>query len=85
MIQATINDNLIEAFLYEKFNGDKKKITEYINEFLHKYLPQNENARAFEEDRRRFHETYRQMKNGTMKMLSEEEADRDIEDFLKTL
>ena len=85
MIQATINDNVIEAFLYEKFNGDKKKITDYINEFLHKYLPQNENARAFEEDRKRFQETYRQMKNGTMKMLSEEEADRDIEDFLKTL
>jgi len=85
MIQATINDNLIEAFLYEKFNGDKKKITEYINEFLHKYLPQNENARAFEEDRKRFHKTYKQMKNGTMKMLSEDEADRDIEDFLRKL
>jgi len=85
MIQATINDNLIEAFLYEKFNGDKKKITEYINEFLNKYLPQNENARLFEEDRQRFHETYRQMKNGTMKMLSEEESDKDIEEFLRKL
>jgi GTP cyclohydrolase I len=85
MIQATINDNVIEAFLYEKFNGDKKKITNYINEFLHKYLPQNENNKAFEEDRKRFHETYREMKNGTMKMLSEEEANRDIEEFLKKL
>jgi hypothetical protein len=85
MIQATINDNLIEAFLYEKFNGDKKKITNYINDFLHKYLPQNEESLHFEEDKKRFHETYRRMQNGTMKMLSEEEANQDIDEFLKQL
>jgi len=85
MIQATINDNLIEAFLYEKFNGDKKKITNYINEFLHKYLPQNENSSAFEEDRKKFHETYQRMKNGTEEMFTEEEANKRTEAFLNTL
>ena len=85
MIQATINDNAIEAFLYEKFNGDKKKITDYINEFLHKYLPQNENNRVFEEDRKRFHETYQRMQNGTEEMFTEEEANKRTEAFLNTL
>ena len=85
MIQATINDNLIEAFLYEKFNGDKKKITDYINEFLHKYLPQNEENIRFEEDKERFHETYRRMQNGTEEMFSEAEANRRTEAFLNNL
>jgi len=85
MIQATINDNVIEAFLYEKFNGDKKKITDYINEFLHKYLLQNEDSSAFEEDRERFHETYQRMQNGTEVMFSEEEANKRTEAFLNTL
>ena len=85
MIQATINDNLIEAFLYEKFNGDKKKITDYINEFLHKYLPQNEESIRFEEDKRIFHETYKRMQNGTEEMFSEEEANKRTETFLNTL
>ena len=85
MIQATINDNLIEAFLYEKFNGDKKKITDYINEFLHKYLPQNEESIRFEEDRERFHDTYRRMKNGTEEMFLEEEANKRTEAFLNNL
>ena len=85
MIQATIDNSLIEAFLYEKFDGDKKKITDYINDFLHKYLPKNEENIAFEADKKRFHETYRRMKNGTMKMLSEEEANQEIDEFLKQL
>jgi len=85
MIQATINDNLIETFLYEKFNGDKKKITDYINEFLHKYLPQNEESICFEEDKKRFHETYRRMQSGTEEMFSEEEANKRTEAFLNNL
>lgn len=85
MIQATINDNIIETFLYEKFNGDKNKITNYINEFLYKYLPHAEESLTFEEDKKRFHETYRRMQNGTEKMYSEEEANRRTEAFLKSL
>jgi len=85
MIQATINDNLIETFLYEKFNGDKKKITDYINEFLHKYLLQNENGSLFEEDRKRFHETYERMENGTEELFTEEEANKRTEAFLNHL
>jgi len=85
MIQATINDNLIEAFLYEKFNGDKKKITDYINEFLYKYLPQSEESICFEEDKKRFQETYKRMQNGTEKIFTEDEANRRTESFLNTL
>jgi len=85
MIKATINNNLIETFLYEKFNGDKKKITDYINEFLHKYLPYNDESIAFDEDKKKFHETYSRMENGTEKMYSEEEANKRTEEFLKNL
>ena len=85
MIQATINNNIVEAFLYERFDGDKRKITEYINDFLSKYLPHNEESIAFEEDKSRFHETYRRMQSGTMRMISEEEANQEIEDFLKKI
>ncbi len=85
MIQATIDNSLIEAFLYEKFDGDKKKITDYINDFLHKYLPKNEENTAFEADKKRFHETYRRMKDGTEKMLSEEESNKRTKEFLEQL
>lgn len=83
MIQATINNNLIEAFLYEKFAGDKKEITVYINDFLNKYLPHVDNT--FDEDRKRFHEIYARMQNGTEEMLSEEESNIRTENFLKNL
>jgi len=85
MIQATINNTIIETFLYERFDGDQRKITEYINDFLHKYLPQSEENIAFEEDKQRFHETYQRMQNGTEPMFLEEEANRRTEAFLKTL
>jgi len=85
MIQATIDNSVIETFLYEKFNGDQKKITSYINDFLYTYLPKGENSMNFEADRKRFHETYKRMQSGTEKMLTEDDADRDIESFLKTL
>lgn len=83
MIQATINNHVIESFLYEKFKGDKIQITAYINDFLNKYLPYVDND--FEEDRKKFHETYKRMQNGTMRMITDEEANREIDDFLKTL
>jgi len=85
MIQATIHNHIVEAFLYEKFDGDKRKITEYINDFLNKYLPQGEESIAFEEDKRRFHDTYRRMQSGTMRMIPEEEANQEIEDFFKQI
>ena len=85
MIQATINDNFIEAFLYEKFNGDKKKITDYINDFLYRYLPKEQEDVSFEENRKRLHKTYSRMKSGEEEMFSEEEANRRTEVFLKRL
>jgi hypothetical protein len=85
MIQATINDNLIETFLYQKFEGDKKKITDYINDFLHKYLPNNNENIAFEEDKKRFQDTYARIQDGTEKMLTEEESNRRREEFINNL
>ncbi|MBU1667291.1 hypothetical protein KKC13_02665 [bacterium] len=83
MIQATINNSLVEAFLYEKFDGDKKQITAYINDFLNKYLPHTDNN--FDEDRKRFHKIYARMQNRTEEMLSEEESNIRTENFLKSL
>lgn len=85
MIQATIDNSVIETFLYEKFNGDQKKITSYINDFLYTYLPKGEHSMNFEADRKRFHETYKRMQGGTEEMLSEEESNLRTENFLKNI
>ena len=85
MIQATINNSIIENFLFEKFNGDKVEITAYINNFLNTYLPKSENTIAFEEDRKRFHETYARMEDGCEKIYSAEEGKERIESFLSRL
>lgn len=85
MIQATINNSIIENFLFEKFNGNKIEITAYINNFLNTYLPKSENTIAFEEDRKRFHETYARMEDGSEKIYSEEEGNMRIESFLSKL
>ena len=82
MLQATIDNHSIESFLFKKFNGDKEKISAYINDFLANYLPYDA---AFQEDRKRFHETHRQIKDGVAILHTEEDADQAIETFLKTL
>ena len=85
MIQATIDNSIIENFLFEKFNGNKIEITAYINNFLNTYLPKSETMKAFEEDRKRFHEPYARMENGDEKIYSEEEGSERIETFLSRL
>ncbi len=81
MLTLQINNSEVESIFQDGFNGNKEKFLEFIQNSYRKV----ETIKAFEEDRRRFLETYKSMKNGSMKMLSEEEADQEINAFLKTL
>jgi len=82
MLQTTINNSSVESFLYEKFNGDRTLITNFINDFLLKHLPLN---REFDGDRKTFHKTYKDIVDGKAVLITEEDADKQIDDFLKTL
>ncbi len=84
MIHMVIENKSLELFLHEKFGNNEKRITQYINEFLLMYLPHNDNT-LFQEDKRRFEETKRNIDAGMIELLEEEEADREIEAFLDRL
>ena len=82
MLQTTINNSSVESFLYKKFNGDSTLITNFINDFLLTHLPLN---REFEDNKKTFRQTYENILNGKAALLTEEDADKQIDDFLKTL
>ena len=82
MLQMTIDNSSVESYLYNKFNGDTTLITNFINDFLLKHLPIN---KEFEDDKKSFNKTYKEIVNGKAILYTEEDADKQINDFLKTL
>ena len=46
---------------------------------------QKASLEAYEADKVRFMQTYKSMKNGSMKIYSESEAEQEIDRFLETL
>lgn len=82
MLQTTIDNSSVESYLYQKFNGDTKRITQYLNDFLLKHLPLDTN---FDEDKKAFEQTYNAILQGKASLIAEKDADQQIDNFLKTL
>ena len=82
MLQTTIDNSSVESFLYKKFNGDITLITQYINTFLLKHLPLD---RDFEDNKKNFEKTYQEIIQDKETLISEDDAVKQIDDFLKTL
>ena len=81
MITLQIDNSEVENIFTQGFSGDKESFLAFIKSSYNK----RESLRAFDEDQERFMQTYKQMKNGSMEMLSEEEAEQDMDKFLTSL
>ena len=81
MITLQIDNSEIENIFVKGFNSNKENFLAFIQNSYNK----RESLKAFEEDRERFMETYKSIKNGSMEMVSEKEAQQEISTFLDTL
>jgi len=81
MLTLQIDNNDIENIFIEGFNGNKEKFLDFIQKSYQK----KESLEAFQEDKERFLATYSAMQDGTMEMLSQNDANSEIDTFLNTL
>ncbi len=81
MLTLQIDNSEIENIFIEGFNSNKEAFLAFIQSSYSK----RESLKTFEEDRERFIQTYKSMKNGSMEMLSDSEARQEINVFLDTL
>jgi acylphosphatase len=81
MLTLQIDNSEIEAIFAEGFESNKEKFLTFIKNAY----TQKASLEAYEADKERFMQTYKSMKNGSMKMYSESEAEEEIDRFLETL
>jgi len=81
MLTLHIDNNDIENIFVEGFHSNKEKFLAFIQSSYEK----KESLEAFLEDKERFFATYCAMQNGSMEMLSDETATKEIDTFLNTL
>jgi antitoxin component YwqK of YwqJK toxin-antitoxin module len=81
MLTLQIDNSEIETIFIEGFESNKEKFLAFIK---NSYV-QKASLQAYEADKERFMQTYKNMKNGYMKMYSESEAEQEIDRFLDTL
>ena len=81
MLTLQIDNHEIEHIFAEGFQSNKEKFLTFIQNAYAKKA----SLEAYEADKERFMQTYKRMNDGSMKMYSQEEAKKEIDDFLETL
>jgi len=81
MLTLQIDNSEIENIFVNGFESNKEKFLAFIKNSY----AQKASLEAYEEDKERFMQTYKSMKDGSMKMYPESEAEREIDRFLETL
>jgi len=81
MLTLQIDNSEIENIFTEGFQSNKEKFLSFIKNSY----AQRASLEAYEIDKERFMQTYKGMKDGSMKMYSETEATQEIDSFLETL
>lgn len=81
MLTLNIDNHEVENIFVKGFNSNKEKFLEFIQNSYQK----KETLEAFQEDKERFLATYNAMQKDTMEMLSDNEANQEIDTFLNTL
>ena len=81
MLTLQIQNPEIENIFAEGFQGNKEKFLAFIQ----RSYEQRTSLAMYEADKERFMQTYKGMKEGSMKMFSELEAKQEIDTFLETL
>jgi len=81
MITLQIDDREVETIFVKGFGGNIEKFVAFIqNAYAHK-----ESLEAYEADKERFLQTYKRIKDGSMKMYTQAEASKELDRFLETL
>ena len=81
MLTLQIQNQEIENIFAQGFQGNEEKFLAFIRSSYEKKTSLD----AYEADKERFMQTYKGMKEGSMKMFSEVEAKQEIDTFLETL
>jgi hypothetical protein len=81
MLTLQIDNSEIETIFTEAFDSNKEKFLDFIKNSY----AQKASLEAYTEDKERFIKTYKSMKNSSMKMYTEGEAEQEIDRFLETL
>ena len=81
MITLQIDNSEVENIFVEGFQSNKEKFLAFIQNAYN----QKASLEAYEADKKRFMQTYQSMEDGSMKMYSQKEANKEIDDFLETL
>jgi len=81
MLTLEINNPNVESIFLEGFNANKEKFLEFIQSSYDR----RESIQNYADDKERFEQTYASIKDGSMEMVSENDAKQEIDDFLKTL
>ena len=81
MLTLQIDNPNIENIFVNGFNSNKEKFLEFIQNSYNK----KESLKDYEHDKERFLETYNKMKDGSMEMLTEKDAEEEIDAFLNKL
>ena len=100
MLTLQIQNQEIENFIDDRYGKDTQSLWKDFTAFVKVSLSDNypsitaEEAKRRvdialreidEEDKKRFRKTYKGMKDGSVKMFSQDEAKKEIDDFLETL
>ena len=81
MLTLQIDNSEIEDIFVKGFESNKEKFLAFIKSSY----TQRASLEVYESDKERFMQTYKSMKDGSMKMYSESEAEQEIDKFLETL
>jgi len=81
MLTLQIDNSEIEDIFVKGFESNKDKFLAFIKSSYN----QRASLEVYESDKERFMQTYKSMKDGSMKMYSESEAEQEIDKFLETL
>lgn len=81
MLTLHIDNNEIENIFVKGFNSNKENFLTFIQNSYNK----RESLKAYHDDKERFMETYKNIKNGSMEMLTEKDAQQEIDTFIDTL
>ena len=80
-----INNPEIENFISSKYGDDTQSLLSDFVKFIKISLDNNYPSISKDEAKRRVTQAVEEVKNGTAVLLSQEEYDKDMDEFLKSL
>ena len=80
-----INNPEIEKFISSRYGNDTQTLLKDFVEFMKRSLDNGYPTLTHEEAKKRVAEAIKEVKNGTVNLLSQNEYDEDMNEFMKSL